>query len=78
MGALGQDLRDALNALRRDVGFTTSTVLTLALGVGVNTTVFAVLRAVVLAPLPYQEPDRLAMIWTDVASVGLREATSSC
>jgi len=51
MGALGQDLRYALNALRRNVGFTTITVLTLALGVGVNTTVFAVLRAVVLAPL---------------------------
>jgi len=77
VGALGQDVRHALTALRRDVGFTAVTVVTLAVGLGANTTVFSVLRSVLWAPLPYSEPAALAMLWTRIAEEGLEEATSA-
>ncbi len=56
---LVQDLRHAFRRLRRSRRFTASAALTLALGIGATTAVFAVLDTVVLRPLPYAEPDRL-------------------
>jgi len=57
------DLRLALRSLLKNPGFTTMAVVTLALGVGLTTTVFAVLDTVLLRPLPYANADRLVMIW---------------
>jgi len=64
MTAFFADLRSALRALLRRPGFTLTVSLMLAVGLGFNTTVFAVVRSVLLRPLPYQQPDRVMMLWT--------------
>ncbi|MBU8898894.1 ABC transporter permease [Corallococcus sp. M34] len=63
MSTLVQDLRFALRALLKNRVFTGVAVLTLALGIGVNTAIFTVVDATLLRPLPYPEPDRLVDLW---------------
>jgi predicted permease len=57
-----QTIGYGLRQLRRNPGFAAVAVLTLALGIGANTAIFSVLDGVVLSPLPYREPDRLAVV----------------
>ncbi len=59
---LVSDLRYALRTLRRTPAFAVAVVLTLGFGIGVNTSVFTVLNAVLLAPLPYERPEELVDI----------------
>jgi putative ABC transport system permease protein len=57
------DVRHALRALRKRPLFAGASILTLALGIGATVTIFTVVNGVLLRPLPYANPNRLAMIW---------------
>jgi len=58
------DLRYAIRAMRRAKGFTAAAVATIALGTGATAAVFAVVNAVLVRPLPYRDPSRLALVWS--------------
>jgi predicted permease len=57
------DIRYAVRALRRNAGLTIVIVASLAIGIGANTAIFSVVNALLLEPLPYPSPERLAVLW---------------
>ena len=57
------DVAYAFRRLARAPGYAAISVVTLALGIGANTAVFSLVKTVVIAPLPYGDPDRLTMLW---------------
>lgn len=73
-----QTFRQALRSLRRRPGLVGLTILVLAVGIGANVAIFTVVEARILRPLPYREPDRLAMIWERIPEIseGLLSATA--
>ena len=67
------DLRFALRTLVRTPGFTLVAVLSLALGIGANSAIFSVARALLLKPLPYANADRLVILWNTSPGLGITE-----
>ncbi|HEX9819669.1 MAG TPA: ABC transporter permease [Methylomirabilota bacterium] len=77
MTAIVQDIRFALRKLGRRPGFAALAVFTLALGIGANTAIFSVVHAVLLAPLPYSDADRLVQVWNKYPLMNLPQASVS-
>jgi putative ABC transport system permease protein len=71
------DLRYGFRQLRLNPGFAALAIVTLALGIGANTALFSVVRHVILKPLPYKEPERLARVWMDNRRLQMREDWAS-
>ena len=63
---LARDLRFAVHQLRRNPGYTTTVILTLALSVGANTAIFSLVNALLLKSLPYRHPERMGTIYTRI------------
>lgn len=68
MSVLLQDVRYALRSFTRRPGFTLVVVATLALGIGSNVAIFGVANAVLFQPLPYEDPEELALVWTQITN----------
>ena len=73
MDSLLQDLTFAWRSLRKHVTFTAIAVATLALGIGANAAMFAVVNAVVFRPLPFANADRLVRVTADFTGLGGRD-----
>ncbi len=71
MRTVSQDFRYALRMLRKSPGLSAVMVLSLAIGIGANSAIFSVVDTLLLRPLPYPEPERLAAIWIHSPGIGI-------
>jgi putative ABC transport system permease protein len=71
MDVMLQDLRYGMRKLAKTPGFTAIVVFALALGIGANTAIFSVVNAILLHPLAYKDPGRIAMVWMDNRKLGV-------
>lgn len=65
------DLRYAVRMMRKNLGFTAIAIVTLALGVGVNTAIFSILNGIILRPLPFKQPGRIVILRQQLARTGI-------
>ena len=63
MDTLTRDLAHAARMLTRSPGFAVAAILSLAIGIGANTSIFGIIDALLLRPLPYKDADRLVILW---------------
>lgn len=70
-----QDIKFALRTLGKNPAFSVTVVLTIALGIGANTAMFSVIRAVLLKPLAYREPDRVVLLTEGATPARVEELT---
>src|ERR1051325_5695875 len=63
MDTVWRDLYQALRALLKSPGFTGAAIISLAIGIGANSAIFSVTNALLLRPLPYEDADRLVILW---------------
>jgi predicted permease len=73
MNTLAQDIRFALRAFAKNPGFTLAAVLSLAIGIGANTSIFSVANALLLRPLPYADANRLVILWNRSPGLNITE-----
>ena len=66
MDSLIKDVAYALRTLARNLGFTVTAITTIALGIGACTAIFSIVNGVLLRPLPYNDPSRLVLVWTEL------------
>src|SRR6185436_4612232 len=64
-----QDTRYAVRLLLRSPGFAAAAILTLALAIGANAAIFSAVKGVLIAPLPYREPDRLVRLFEEAPTM---------
>ena len=77
MDNLLQDVRYGIRTLIRQPGFAATAILTLALGIGATTAIFSVVNAVVLRPMPFDQPDRVVVVTNTNTKTGTRNTTIS-
>ena len=73
MNTLVQDVRYAIRSFAKNPGFAVAATLSVAIGIGANTSIFSVANALLFRPLPYENPDRLVILWNRSPGLNIAE-----